>query len=103
MALDKKQVTCISAFCLYVFSLCLTLGVGTYIISIFLDFILVSKGIGVYGSLFYYAVAFLSVILWSVSYWLIPNKKLAIFYWLIFFVFTIFISLQPTWWAAPAI
>lgn len=51
------------------------IGVGTYIISTFFEFIIASKGIGVYGGIFYYAAAFLSVILWGLSYWLIPNKK----------------------------
>ncbi len=101
MALNKKQITCTSAFILYITSLVLIIGVGADIILTFIKFITESKGIGIYGVLFYYAAAFLSVILWGVSYWLIPNKKMAIFYWVIFFIFTIFIAIQPTWWAAP--
>jgi len=103
VALDKKQVFCVSAFFLYTLSLCLIIGAGVYVISIFIEFIIVRKGIGVYGVLFYYVASFLSVIIWGISYWLIPNKKMAIFYWVIFSVLTIFIALQPTWWAAPAI
>jgi hypothetical protein len=101
MELNKKKVTCISAFILYLSSLLLVIGVGLYILLTFIEFILAKEGIGVYGGILYYVAAFFSIILWGVSYWLIPNKKMAFLYWIIFTIFTISIAIQPAWWTAP--
>ena len=103
MVVSKKQIVSLSALIFYVLSLCANIGVGVYILITFMDFIVNSKGIGVYGGLLYYASAFLSFIFWGVSYWLIPNKKLAIFYWSTLLIFVIFFAVQPAWWAAPSI
>jgi len=91
------------SYILYTTSLALTLSFGVYVIWVSKNFILASEGIGVYGVLIYYAAAFVSVILWGLSYWLVKNKKLAIIFWALFLILTVFIAFQPTWWAAPAI
>lgn len=101
MELNKKKITCTSAFILYISSLVLIIGVGSYILLTFLEFVLAKEGIGVYGGILYYVAAFFSVVLWGTSYWLIPNNKMALLYWAIFIIFTISIIIQPTWWAAP--
>lgn len=95
----KKLISCI----LYFISLALTISVGIYVVWVSKEFILASEGIGVYGVLIYYAAVFVSVVLWGLSYWLVQNKKLAIIFWVIFLIFTVFIAFQPTWWAAPVI
>jgi len=99
MALCKRNIS----YVLYVLAILLLAGEGIETIWFFKEFIFSGKGIGVYGVLIYYAAAFFSVVFWSVSYWLSHNKKLAIIYWIIFLIFTIFITFQPTWWAAPSI
>jgi len=101
MELNKKKITCVSAFVLYISALILIISVGSYILITFIEFVLAKEGIGVYGGILYYVAAFISIILWGVSYWLIPNKKMALLYWIIFIIFTVSIAIQPTWWAAP--
>ncbi len=101
MELSKKKITCTSAFILYLISLALVIGVGSYILITFVEFVLVKEGIGVYGGILYYVAAFFSIIFWGASYWLIPNKKKALLYWVVFILFTTTIAIQPTWWAAP--
>lgn len=84
-------------------SIIILVGSGAELIFSFKNFIRAGEGIGIYGVLIYHISAFVSVILWGLFYLLLHNKKLAIIFWLIFLIFTIFITLQPTWWAAPSI
>ena len=86
---------------LYIASLLLLVGGGVELIFSFREFIFTGKGIGVYGGLIYYAVAFLSAILWGLSYLVSKNRKLAIIFWVIFTTLTVFVATQPSWWAAP--
>jgi hypothetical protein len=86
---------------LYILALFLLVGGGVWLVVIFKEFIFTGKGIGVYGSLIYYSVAFVSAVLWGVSYFVSKSIKLAIIFWLIFIAFTAFIIAQPSWWAAP--
>lgn len=95
----KKYVS----YILYILSVSLVLGFGIFVVFVSREFILAKEGIGVYGALIYYAAALLSVALWGISYLLSANKRLAIIFWLVFVVFTVFIATQPTWWAAPSI
>ena len=99
MAIYGKYISSL----LYVLSLFLIIGVGIDTIWISRKFVLAGEGIGVYGVLIYYAAAFVSVLFWGISYWLIPSTKLALVFWVIFLALTIFIALQPTWWAAPSL
>ncbi|MCF6254870.1 MAG: hypothetical protein L3J98_06115 [Gammaproteobacteria bacterium] len=99
MFFHKKYIS----YALYVLSLIITTSTGIYVILVSKKFILAGEGIGIYGVLIYHSAAFISVILWGLSYWLFHNKKLTVIFWLIFLIFTIFITLQPTWWAAPPI
>ena len=101
MEINKKNITCTSALILYISSIALIIGVGSYILITFIDFVISKKGIGVYGGILYYVSAFFSIILWGISYWLIPNNKMAVLFWVIFIIFTSSIAIQPTWWAAP--
>ncbi|VAW47264.1 hypothetical protein MNBD_GAMMA03-55 [hydrothermal vent metagenome] len=91
------------SYTIYILALILLVGSALELIFSFKEFIRASKGIGVYGVLIYYVIAFASVILWGLSYWLAQNKKLAVIFWVCFLVFTVFISMQPTWWAAPSL
>lgn len=86
---------------LYILALLLLVGEGIELIFSFREFILAGKGIGVYGVLIYYAIAFLSAILWGLSYLVSKNIKLAIIFWGIFITLTVFLAVQPSWWAAP--
>lgn len=81
----------------------LVVGVWLFVVLVSKDFIFAKEGIGVYGVLIYYAAAFCSALLWGISHLLSKSKKLAIIYWAVLVVLTIFIYLQPTWWAAPKI
>ncbi len=98
---NKKGIFFLSY--IYTLSIIILVGSGAELIFSFKNFIRAGEGIGIYGLLIYHASAFVSVILWALSYWLFHNKKLAIIFWVIFLIFTIFITLQPTWWAAPPI
>jgi len=91
------------SFFLYALSILLLVGEGIDVSLLFKEFILAGEGIGVYGVLIYYVAAFFSVILWGLSYLLFPNKKLALIFWAILIMLTLFIAIQPTWWAAPSI
>ncbi len=99
MSHGKKYIS----YALYSLSILLLVGEGLYTGLLFKDFISAGEGIGVYGVLVYYVAAFCSVVLWGVSYWIAPSNKLALVFWVIFIVFTLFIAFQPTWWAAPSI
>ena len=88
---------------LYIACMVLLLGVWLFVVLVSKDFIFAKEGIGVYGVLIYYAAAFCSALLWGLSYVFAKNKKLAIIYWVVFLLLTIFIGFQPTWWAAPQI
>lgn len=81
----------------YIAALLLLLGSGVELIFSFREFIFAGKGIGVYGVLMYYAVGFLSVVLWGLSYLASKNRKLAIIFWVIFITLTVFIAAQPSW------
>jgi len=97
MAIRNKYFS----YSVYILSIIVLVGSGTELIFSFKDFIRAGEGIGIYGVLIYHASAFVSVLLWGLSYWLFHNKKLAIIFWVVFLMFTTFITLQPTWWAAP--
>lgn len=99
MAMRKKYFS----YSIYILSIIILLGSGLELILSFKEFIFSGKGIGVYGVLIFYVLSFVSVILWSISFWLVRNKKLAIVFWLCFLIITAFISIQPTWWAAPSL
>jgi hypothetical protein len=86
---------------LYILALLLLVGVGAGLLVTFREFIFTGKGIGVYGSLIYYTIAFVSAVLWGVSYFVSKNSKLAMIFWLIFISLTTFVIAQPSWWAAP--
>lgn len=86
---------------IYILALFLLVGAGVDLAFSFREFIHAGKGIGVYGGLIYYAVAFLSAALWGLSYLVSKNRKLAIIFWLVFLTLTAFVAMQPTWWAAP--
>lgn len=85
----------------YWLALILLVGAGADVIFSFREFIFSGKGIGVYGSLIYYAAAFISIILWGASYLIYKKKEQAAIFWLIFILLTVFVATQPTWWAAP--
>lgn len=88
---------------IYAISVIILLGSGGELIFSFREFIKAGEGIGVYGVILYYAIAFVSSLLWFLSFWLTHNNKLAVIYWAFFLALTIFISTQPTFWAAPTI
>jgi hypothetical protein len=90
-----------SSYFIYTAAILLLVGEGIDVTLSFNEFIRAGEGIGVYGVLIYYAAALFSVILWGVSYFLFQSKKLALVYWALFLIITIFIATQPTWWAAP--
>ncbi len=85
----------------YGLALILLVGAGTDVVFSFREFIFSGKGIGVYGSLIYYAAAFFSIIFWGASYLMHKNRKQAAIFWLVFTLLTVFVAMQPTWWAAP--
>lgn len=97
MGLQRKY----TARVIYILALLLLIGGAADVVISFWDFIRNGNGIGVYGSLIYYATAFTSAILWGISYLLLKNNKLAIIFWLVFLSLTAFIATQPTWWSAP--
>ena len=96
---NKKRI---SLF-LYFLSLTVLVSPWLFVVLVSKDFILAGAGIGIYGVNIYYAAAFVSALLWSVSFALKRDSRLAIIYWLIFCALTLSIALQPTWWAAPEI
>ncbi len=96
--IKKKELV---SYFVYALSIVLLLGEGLDVTISFKEFILAGEGIGVYGVLIYYVMAFFSIVLWGISYYLFQNKKLALIYWVLFLIITIFIAIQPTWWAAP--
>ncbi len=91
------------SYFIYALATILYLGEGIDVTFSFKEFIRAGEGIGVYGVLIYYVAAFFSVILWGASYYIYQSKKLAIIYWILFLIITVFIATQPTWWAAPVI
>lgn len=97
MSQYKKTIS----YVLYALSLALSFGIGLFLIIDSKEFIIRNEGIGVYGVLIYYVTAFFSIVLWGLSYYLYQSKKLTIIFWALFFPITIFIAMQPTWWAAP--
>ncbi len=99
MAIKKEYFS----YSIFMLSIIVLVGSGLELIFSFREFIHAGEGIGVYGVIIFHAESFVSVILWGISYWLVRNKKLAIIFWVFFLILTIFISMQPTWWAAPAI
>lgn len=88
---------------LYIVSITLIFSVWLFVVLVSKSFIFSGEGIGVYGVLIYYAAALCSALLWWASYLFSKNRRLSIIYWLIFFALTVFVALQPTWWAAPGI
>jgi len=46
MELNKKKITCISAFIFYISALILVISVGSYILVTFIEFVLAKEGIG---------------------------------------------------------
>ncbi len=99
MKISKKKVS----LTLYIVSITLMFSVWLFVVLVSKRFIFSGEGIGVYSVLVYYAAALGSAFLWWVSYLFSKNRRLSIIYWLIFFALTVFIALQPTWWAAPGI
>lgn len=97
MSLQRKYISRL----IYILALLLLVGGAVDVTLSFWDFIRNGKGIGVYGSLIYYAIALISVILWAISYFLSKSNKLAVLFWLTLLLLTAFIATQPSWWAAP--
>ena len=89
MSKYKKHIS----YLLYVASLLAIIGVGLDTIIISEKYIASEKKVNIYGLIYYYQFLFISIILWGFSFWLKPNKKLSIVYWLTFFIVTAFVAL----------
>lgn len=86
---------------IYFTALLVLLVPGIFVLIEFYRFIVAGDGVGIYGAIIYYAAAFVSSLLWAISYFMNSNKRYSVIYWSIFILLTGFIALQPTWWAAP--
>jgi hypothetical protein len=86
---------------LYIIAVLLLVGGGGWLILTFREFIFTGKGVGIYGSIIYYTIAFVSTLFWGASYYISKNNKLAMIFWLLFISLTAFAITQPSWWAAP--
>jgi len=89
MAKYKKYIS----YLLYIASLLAIIGIGLDTILISGKYIASEKEVNIYGLVYYYQFLFISIILWGFSFWLRPNKKLSIAYWLTFFIVTAFVTL----------
>ena len=85
----KKYIS----YLLYAFSVIVIIGVGLDTILLSGKYIITDKEVNIYGLVYYYQFLFLSIITWSSSYWLRPNKKLSFVYWLIFIIVTALVTL----------
>lgn len=85
----KKYIS----YVLYFASALAIFGVGLDTILISGKYIASEKEVNIYGLIYYFQFLFISIILWGFSFWLSPNKKIGIAYWLTFFIVTAFVIL----------
>jgi len=82
-----------ASYLLYVISVLAIVGVGFDAMLISGKYIVSGKEINIYGLIYYYQFLFLSIVVWGLSFWLSPNAKLSVAYWVIFFIITALVTL----------